>query len=174
MMFDPTVFENIKVVLEGAVYDLDFDGDILVIDRKNNVDLATMSRSYHISYSLRNQYQNQSAEVILEAPLEDLSAEILHAKEEVGCNLRVNFYLSISNVEEDCNSIEHSINGIWGERPKVTQKVSFTYGDKKTKYSCEVALDFKRKINESQIDDINPILKYSVMTLQRLKEIKVP
>ena len=32
-MFDPTIYENLKVVFEGAVYDLDLDGHLTVGDR---------------------------------------------------------------------------------------------------------------------------------------------
>ncbi|MBR8645431.1 hypothetical protein KEH51_18565 [[Brevibacterium] frigoritolerans] len=54
-MFDPTAFENMKVVLEGAVYDRDFIGDILVINRDDIVNLSTMSRSYKIEMELKKQ-----------------------------------------------------------------------------------------------------------------------
>ena len=52
-MFDPTAFENMKVVLEGAVYDRDFIGDILVINRDDIVNLANMSRTYKIEMELK-------------------------------------------------------------------------------------------------------------------------
>ncbi|MDQ7864216.1 hypothetical protein RCO48_33385 [Peribacillus frigoritolerans] len=42
-----------KVVLEGAVYDRDFIGDILVINRDDIVNLSTMSRSYKIEMELK-------------------------------------------------------------------------------------------------------------------------
>ncbi|WP_455663148.1 hypothetical protein [Pradoshia sp.] len=47
-MFDPTVFENLKVVTEGAFYDLDLSGELAVIDRHDYIDLAHMSRNYEI------------------------------------------------------------------------------------------------------------------------------
>lgn len=49
-MFDPTAFDNLKVIVEGAVYDFDLHGDILVTDRKDMMDLASLSRIYHISF----------------------------------------------------------------------------------------------------------------------------
>jgi hypothetical protein len=33
-MFDPTAYDNKKVVTEGAAYDLDLEGQIRVVDRK--------------------------------------------------------------------------------------------------------------------------------------------
>ncbi|UTW70295.1 hypothetical protein KHA80_06930 [Anaerobacillus sp. HL2] len=41
-MFDPTIYENLKVVIEGEVYDHDMNGRILII-QIDIVDLATMS-----------------------------------------------------------------------------------------------------------------------------------
>lgn len=51
-MFDPTAFDNLKVVFEGAVYDLDLSGDIQILDRKDLFDFAHYDRCYQIRYSL--------------------------------------------------------------------------------------------------------------------------
>ena len=55
MMFDPTIFDNLKVVAEGAVYDLDLQGEILITNRIDQVDLATLSRYYAITFRKINQ-----------------------------------------------------------------------------------------------------------------------
>ncbi|MCV9888442.1 hypothetical protein [Metabacillus halosaccharovorans] len=47
-MFDPTVFDNLKVVIEGYIYDMDIDEQISVTDRSDIIDLAKMSRQYSI------------------------------------------------------------------------------------------------------------------------------
>ncbi|QNG61538.1 hypothetical protein H4O14_08705 [Bacillus sp. PAMC26568] len=41
-MFDPTAFDNLKVVLEGEIYDADLEGIIEVIKRKDIVDLQQL------------------------------------------------------------------------------------------------------------------------------------
>lgn len=46
-MFDPTAFDNLKVIVEGAVYDFDLHGDILVTDRKDMIPCFIKS---YISY----------------------------------------------------------------------------------------------------------------------------
>lgn len=56
-MFDPTAFDNLKVIVEGAVYDFDLHGDILVTDRKDMMDLASLSRIYHISFQLTEPFE---------------------------------------------------------------------------------------------------------------------
>ena len=35
-MFDPTIYDNIKVVLEGAVYDLDLEGKIIITTKRRS------------------------------------------------------------------------------------------------------------------------------------------
>ncbi|KPV55085.1 periplasmic component, partial [Paenibacillus sp. A3] len=45
-MFDPTIFDNLKVVLEGHLYDLDAEQTIRVIGREDFIDLASMKRIF--------------------------------------------------------------------------------------------------------------------------------
>ena len=52
-LFDPTAFDNMKVVLEGAVYDRDLFGDILIVSRDDLVNLATLSRKFTIEFVLK-------------------------------------------------------------------------------------------------------------------------
>ncbi len=52
-LFDPTAFDNMKVVLEGAVYDRDILGDILVVKRDDLVNLATLSRQFMMEFQLK-------------------------------------------------------------------------------------------------------------------------
>lgn len=47
-MFDPTIFDNLKVVLEGCAYDLDAEGAIRITGREDLVDLASMQRTFTI------------------------------------------------------------------------------------------------------------------------------
>ena len=49
-MFDPTIFDNMKVILEGYVYDLDFAGKIVVTGRMDRIEMSTMSRTYGIRF----------------------------------------------------------------------------------------------------------------------------
>ena len=48
-MFDPTAFENIRVVLEGIFYDKDLEGSIMIIDRNDIMNTAKLSRTYELS-----------------------------------------------------------------------------------------------------------------------------
>jgi len=62
-MFDPTAFDNLKVVLEGAGYDFDLGGEIDIVDRKDLFDFAHYERKYQIQYRLKG---TQGASVRLE------------------------------------------------------------------------------------------------------------
>lgn len=66
-MFDPTAFENMKTVFEGAAYDLDLSGEAAIIGRNDIVDLAGMSRDYRITLTLPA-WREASATVRLFAP----------------------------------------------------------------------------------------------------------
>lgn len=50
-MFDPTAFDNMKVVIEGAIYDLDLDGEISIIDRN---DLLILQNCHAVSMLVLN------------------------------------------------------------------------------------------------------------------------
>jgi hypothetical protein len=172
-MFDPTVFENLKIVLEGAVYDRDLEGQILVINRVNNIELSTMSRRYEITFTLRNDIP--SARIRLHASVEDLANELIKGQVQESCSLDIFFDHAITGgVEEECQLIAHYIKDVWGDRPKVNQKISYLIGDNDRVITNEIHLDFRRKINEDQIKDLETIVDYSIETLERLNEKKMP
>ena len=52
-LFDPTAFDNMKVVLEGAVYDRDILGDILVVNRDDLINLASLSRQFTMEFECK-------------------------------------------------------------------------------------------------------------------------
>ncbi|KYD22330.1 MAG: hypothetical protein C6P37_08510 [Caldibacillus debilis] len=51
-MFDPTAYENMKVILEGYLYDYDMQGEILIKERNDLINLADMSRTFSLLFSL--------------------------------------------------------------------------------------------------------------------------
>ncbi|MEI0739291.1 hypothetical protein VQ056_26320 [Paenibacillus sp. JTLBN-2024] len=53
VMFDPTIFENLKVALENQLYDLDnIDGLIRIIGRDDRLEMSVMSREFAIRFEL--------------------------------------------------------------------------------------------------------------------------
>ena len=172
-MFDPTIYDNLKVVLEGAVYDLDEVGVALVTNRIDRVDLATMSRFYSIQFREKDQTAGQAfAEIRLYAQMDDLAAEILEQNEKyVGCGLEIVFQTRVSNSDQECPKIEKLLQEIWQNRPTIKQTLSFTYGQNVGSYKNSITVQFGRKINEEQIEDMTTLIDHVFHSLQRLNQI---
>ncbi|MBN6187870.1 hypothetical protein JQN58_13290 [Aneurinibacillus sp. BA2021] len=176
-MFDPTIFENMKVALESAVYDQDFAGEIAVISRSDRVELSSMSREYSIGYVDRKRGKGPeiTALLTLSAGAEDLAGEILEIKETAqrrfGCVLHVTLLLDIDNVER-CRDIEEIVGSVWLYRPRIVQELSFTYSTGREGehqgYRNTITLHFDRKINEDNIDDLFGIIEYTLHSLRAL------
>ncbi|MDP5274163.1 hypothetical protein [Chengkuizengella axinellae] len=174
-MFDPTVFDNIKVVLEGIVYELDLEEKVQITDRKDMVDLATMSRTYSIEFSEKHNTQIR-AFCSLHTGVGDLSTEILeHDMYQVGCKLEVRFMidfvgLSMDEVSNEALIIEKILQKIWENRPQITQKFSFEIKQDLSEsiIQNEIKLDFKRKINENHLSDLEILVEQVLLSLSTL------
>ncbi|WP_058304327.1 hypothetical protein [Gorillibacterium timonense] len=170
-MFDPTIYENVKVVLEGAAYDLDSDGKVLISGRKDTVDLASMSRSYRIRFTRSHADEKPEAELTLSADSEDLAAEILELRDRTpGCRLQVSFSCTVANSELECKRIDSLMKKLWGTEPKFTQTLSYEYGQESTLLRNRIDLDFQRSFDESVIGDIPRFLTHITETLARLSD----
>ncbi|TCP26615.1 hypothetical protein EV207_11946 [Scopulibacillus darangshiensis] len=167
-MFDPTVFENLKVVLEGAVYELDLSEVIAITNRTNIIDLAKMNRAYGLSFVREN--GTAEASLLIEASTQTLSAEILEEdSKNAACDFSITFHLHIQHPKNDCEAILFLINKYWRPyRPAVTQNLSQTYGDDQHLFKNDVTLLFKEGIDESNIDDIQMLLTAVLATLDGL------
>ncbi|HBI05129.1 MAG TPA: hypothetical protein DDY49_14000 [Paenibacillaceae bacterium] len=174
-MFDPTIFENIKVVLEGSIYDLDLQGLIQVTNRVDSVDLSRMSRLFQLEFKL-SEKDRIKAVIHLKADTYDLAGEILELAEHtdsIGCVLTVVLYTFVEDPEK-CSSIEETLLKIWSYRPVITQEVSFMYQSGTAvsdDFKIKVTIDFHRKINESNMEDIEEILNHIVRSMDALKRI---
>jgi hypothetical protein len=167
-LFDPTVFDNLKVVLEGSVYDLDLSGSVIITNRSDQVDLSTMSRHFSIRFSLSGQ-TSPYAEIRLVAHLRDLAAEILEQHEEApGCSLEIIFQTQVTDPNSECVNIQNELSRLWQHRPKLSQELTYTFGQQITLYNNEIILDFGRKVNEEQIDDFPELLTTCVNSLKWL------
>lgn len=168
-MFDPTIYENLKVVIEGGVYELDLQGDILITDRLDRIELATMSRDYALRFVLSESGDAQ-AEICLSAGAADLAAEILQKPlAEPGCRLSLRFTVSVKEPDRECAGIAAIVRDVWGEDCLITQKLTFAYGGQGV-YTDVISIDFGRKFGEDVIGDLPPLLQHMVKTLNRLNE----
>ncbi len=176
-MFDPTIYENLKVVIEGAVYDLDLAGVIDVTNRIDRVELSTMSRNYMIQFQAKED-DSTLGEIRLVADTKDLASEILEQEDEYtpGCLVRVRFQVKVENIEEECAEINKCLQDIWGHRPHIQQKVSYLYDSVEQElllmpsYNNEISLEFGRKIDEGQIDDMRELIDLTLHSIHALNE----
>jgi hypothetical protein len=167
-MFDPTIFENLKVVIEGSVYDLDLEGVILVTGRTDRVDLADMSRTYAIRFRLRD--GKCCAELSLTAGLPDFAGEKLEWKNaSPGCALELCFRLAVQDWEDVCPQIQKQLDAIWSGRPEVHQTLSFSYPHPGNVMTNEIRCEFNRKIDEGHWSDFPDLLNHMVTTLETLE-----
>ncbi|MBP1995256.1 hypothetical protein [Paenibacillus eucommiae] len=171
-MFDPTIYENLKVVLEGAVYDMDLEGAILVTKRTDRIELSSMSRYYAIEFTQPSCAANK-AQISLEVHLRDLAAEILeNANEKPGCTMEVILSTVVDDPILECALIEKEIEVIWQKRPIITQTLSFDFNEQPVRYFNQIKLHFGRKVDEGQIDDFPELIRYAMKSLIWLNQRK--
>jgi hypothetical protein len=172
-MFDPTAFDNMKVVIEGAIYDRDSAGEIIITDRNDFINLAKMSRLFNICITLPEiSGPSAIAKLELESKLDNLAAELLSsslANKIPGCFIRLQFFLEHSDEVKVFQDIEAIFTEIWGETRKITQAVEYNPLAKPIKCKNVVTVDFIRVIGEEQLDDIVEMTDFMVVTLKRLQ-----
>ncbi|EIJ78577.1 hypothetical protein PB1_13504 [Bacillus methanolicus PB1] len=175
-MFDPTAFENMKVVIEGAVYDRDLSGEIRVIDRNDLINTAKLSREFNISFIDAGEIQAQKiiAKFIMKAELENLAAELLPAAQSVklsGSNVMIVFIAEHENDTEINKKILKTVKEIWGENRTVTQKIIIYPSADNKSIKSETTVSFNRLISEEQIDDLAEMIPFMIRTLKKLAAI---
>jgi hypothetical protein len=171
-MFDPTVFDNLKVAFENQLYDLDnISGQIHITHRTDRLEMSVMSREFSLQFKLTDR-QKISVEIRLEASLKDLAAEILELSGETpACALRLFFYMPIENVSTQCKQTEDILHDIWQPELAPIQTLSFVYGQEPVIYMNSIELSFHRKINEEQMGDIPMIIDHALRTLTELHKM---
>ncbi|MGG3574015.1 hypothetical protein ABES25_15800 [Bacillus gobiensis] len=171
-MFDPTVFENLKVAIENQIYDLDnLSRKIKITNRIDRLDMSVLSREFAIQFSLLDR-SDITAEIRLVAPLRELAAEIMEVPgENPGCILILRFYIQIINISMQCELIQDIMQQIWSLDIPPTQTLRFVYGREESIYMNTIELEFNRKINEDHMGDIPNLIDHVLRTLSELSNI---
>lgn len=173
-MFDPTAFENMKVVLEGALYDLDMDGEITITDRNDFINIAKLSRKYEIYFKIAQLASRVTARLVLEAGLENLAAELLSSPlSEVrsGCFIYLVFSFEQKQKIIDYDKIDKLLLDIWGANRKITHSVLFYPLQKEKKMYSEILIEFERLVHEEQLNDLAAMIDVMISTLYRLHDL---
>ncbi|MGA9225585.1 MAG: hypothetical protein WB217_04505 [Mesobacillus sp.] len=172
-MFDPTAFENIKVVIEGAIYDRDLSGEILVIDRNDWINTAKLSRKYEITFCLPgDEHSGVSTTMTLEAGLENLSAELLdleHSQHLAGCIIVIHFSLIHRHESSLYEKIQIVLEEIWGSGRAIEQIAQIHALGDSSQVNNKASISFNRLVYENQIDDLAEIIDYMIQSLVNLK-----
>lgn len=169
-MFDPTAFDNMKVVLEGALYDLDLKGDIVIADRNDIINTAKWSRLFEAGFTLPDN-NSIMAKFVLKAELENLAAELLPgflSEQKSGCFIRLSFLLLNEKIT-DYQKVEKAVSDIWGSNRSINHAVTFDPLHNSSKKKYEITVDFERIISEDQMDDLIEMVDFMIMTLKRLQ-----
>lgn len=171
-MFDPTIFDNLKVVFEGAMYDMDMSGTLQIVNRTDRIELSTMSRSFGMEAILRPNGTVKGS-FTLQATLADLAAELLsEAGKQPGCGLELAFEFGIGEAERDCAAAEQALRGIWGQAPSISQTILMSYGERPTRQRSRLLVQFARKLDERQIDDIPSLIDHLILSLESLEQLQ--
>jgi hypothetical protein len=172
-LFDPTAFDNMKVVIEGALYDLDLEGEIEIIDRNDLMNMAKMSRSFNVCFRLADKVSHKvTAKMEIESTLNNLASELLpdsKSKSQQGCHLRLNFFHKGVPHEDYLESIKQVLLEIWGANRKIIQSVTLIPPE--TTADHTITIEFDRIIGEEQLDDLVEMIDFMVITLQKLLDV---
>ncbi|WP_053366886.1 hypothetical protein [Bacillus sp. FJAT-27245] len=168
-MFDPTAFDNMKVIIEGAIYDLDFAGEIKVSDRKDFIDLARLSRMFSLSFEVGDA-PGIEAELRLIAGLENLASELLPSAGRGldGCELFLLFKAEHKDTPSIYRMVDAYASSIWGSERKISQSVSWDPLLEKEEVRNEISVDFNRLVTEAQLEELKEIPVYMVETVKGL------
>jgi hypothetical protein len=169
-MFDPTAFDNMKVVMEGALYDRDSKGDIIITDRNDLINLAKMSRRFDVSFQLPD--GKSIANVKIYSTLLNLAAELfpsVQTEQQAGCFVRLEFYLE-QNKELNYQDLKNIFLNIWGDSRDISLSIQYNPLEIDKNISTTITVDFGRLINEEQMDDLVEMADFMITTLQQLNK----
>jgi hypothetical protein len=176
-LFDPTIYDNLKVVFEGALYDLDREGRVLVSGREDLIDLAVMSRTFRMQVEKSGGVCKAKFE--LSSGLVDFAGELRRmrlADEVPGCELRIGLWLPEEMIAHS-EAFHAYLEDVWGEvaeprhqrishfQPGTTQSIEV--GAREGTYKIDLV--FHNKIDEDNMEDIAPLLDHLVGTLEFLE-----
>lgn len=175
-MFDPTAYENFKIIIEGSVYDADFTGDIKVINRSETIDLATLTRRFEIQFRLSDNDRTIGSIVVF-ATLNQIASEILDGDEENASAYVEMHFSSIfaSKPLTDCvDHITSCLSEIWGEDRNYNTNLYQSYHNGVLQsQSYKSIVSFKRIITETMAEDLYLLVEYVIKSLEKLNKAQL-
>ena len=174
-MFDPTSFENMKVVFEGIFYDKDLEGEIAIIDRNDLINTAKLSRTYNLSFQLIRPYLQEprvTSRVTLTSKLENLAAElipILTIKDGAGCYIEIEFFYSYKEDDLRFKMADQFTKNLWEDAIIEHRMTVDPYSSLETK-KHHIKITFNRIIKEDEIDLFDGLIEHIMTTLLQMEK----
>jgi hypothetical protein len=174
-MFDPTAFDNMKVVIEGALYDLDILGEIVIADRNDIVNMAKMSRNFDVTFHLsEGMGETVSAKISIEATLLNLAAELLpqqwsKSQNQSGSKVKLEFFYKGVTEKEHIDYIQGIFTELWGETRLIRQTVIIQPSHSHSLINNVVTVEFDRLIGEDQMEDFVEMINVMTTAIQQLQ-----
>lgn len=172
-MFDPTAFENMKVVIEGELYDSDLTGEIRIKDRNDIFNSAKLSRRYDITFTdQKDKKVDVWCTFILEAGLANLAAELLpiaHSAKLAGCQIQIEFSFVHKENISFAQNIERVLKEIWGQDRIINVMTKRSPFSGKNEVTYVAAVTFNRLIYEDQVDDLTAMVDYMIDSIAKLR-----
>ncbi|MHA0857363.1 hypothetical protein ACH8E3_10815 [Paenibacillus sp. CMAA1364] len=161
-----------KVTFENHLYDVDnLDGIIRITNRMDRMEMSVLSRQFALQFVLP-EYTDITAEISLEASLQDLATEILELQQGVpACSLYLRFYMQIMDAQIQCKHIDQVLRNIWLPTSTWRQTISYVYGQDPIQYTNVIEVTFNRRITEDQMQDIPILIEHMIMTLTDLQNV---
>ncbi|UOF89962.1 hypothetical protein LSG31_19165 [Fodinisporobacter ferrooxydans] len=172
-MFDPTIFDNLKIVLEGELYDQERNGMIHLLGRNDWLDLASFRRSFQMQMFYVSLPEIQIS-IHLSSELKDFATELLKAvaDERPGCIMQVILQMDNCVLDEAKLACTHqSFLAQWEYSVHIQYKTITCYPSiVATDHSHSdqllhphtgsvIELTFMQKINESHIDEFSALIE---------------
>lgn len=157
-----------KVVFEGALYDRDNKGEIIIMDRNDWVNLAKMSRQFEVMFQLPE--SRVRAKIEMKSNLVNLAAELLSSiqnEQQTGCYLKLKFVIEKTEVL-NFQELKKILLGVWGDGREISVNTYNHPLEKEKDQLTILTVSFGRLITEDQIEDLFEMTDFMITTLEQL------
>ncbi|MBD7908575.1 hypothetical protein [Sporosarcina gallistercoris] len=173
-MYDPTIFDNLKVALENQLYDLDtLEEQIEIRNRRDVMDFAVLSREFALRFVLRK-HPEIEVEVMLRASVHDLAGEIMEEPNaNPACSLSLCFQKNVVDPKVECTGIEKVMASIWEQDIELKQTIRYVYGEENPELLNDIEAKFKPRLTEDNMTELSLFLEHVLDTLHVLSRMQL-
>lgn len=179
MIYDPTIFDNLKVVLEGGLYDLDRENRIKIQKREDLIDAASMGRRFRMEFSFADENEIMAV-VELSTELADFAAELAKIRlveaEKPGCKVNILFTYPDWKYEKRLfDPIASELKALWNDEVELHHKLTTHYespvGLSEERADYSIRLEFPQKIDEQNMEDLEGLLHHTLLSMECIQQI---